>query len=158
MTPMTLVDSEAELAQNERDLKLFIRVPQSNTSTIVVLEGNYLNWNDFTATLADTKQNDTSNKTADKVILAKNKSCINFNADDGLSCDSELPLITNLQLLQFNTGEQHPFADRLMEYLLGNAITEEDEIGDNIKRAQKVVKSQTLSNAKYSYDPQVYGA
>ena len=55
MTPMTLVDSEAELAQNERDLKLFIRVPQSNTSTIVVLEGNYLNWNDFTATLADTK-------------------------------------------------------------------------------------------------------
>ena len=158
MTPMTLVDSEAELAQNERDLKLFIRVPQSNTSTIVVLEGNYLNWNDFTATLADTKQNDTSNKTADKVILAKNKSCINFNADDGLDCDSELPLITNLQLLQFNTGEQHPFADRLMEYLLGNAITEEDEIGDNIKRAQKVVKSQTLSNAKYSYDPQVYGA
>ena len=158
MTPMTLVDSEAELAQNERDLKLFIRVPQSNTSTIVVLEGNYLNWNDFTATLADTKQNDTPSKTADKVILAKNKSCINFNADDGLDCDSELPLITNLQLLQFNTGEQHPFADRLMEYLLGNAITEEDEIGDNIKRAQKVVKSQTLSNAKYSYDPQVYGA
>lgn len=152
---MTLIDSEAELAQNERDLKLFIRIPQTNTSTIVVLEGNYIGWNDFKATLADTAQNNVANKVADKVILSKNKSCLNF---EYLDYDSEIPLITNLQLLQFNTGEQHPFADRLIEYLLENAITEEDEIGDNIKRAQKIITKQTLSNAKYSYTPQVYGA
>ena len=32
-----------ELAQNEDDLKLFIKIPQANNSTIVILEGNYLN-------------------------------------------------------------------------------------------------------------------
>lgn len=31
-----------ELAQNEADLKLFIKIPANNTSTIVLLEGNYL--------------------------------------------------------------------------------------------------------------------
>jgi hypothetical protein len=43
----TLVESlneneKIELAQNEGDLKLFIKVPVNNTSTIVVLEGDYI--------------------------------------------------------------------------------------------------------------------
>ena len=32
----------AELAQNESALKLFLKVPQANNSTIVILEGNYI--------------------------------------------------------------------------------------------------------------------
>jgi hypothetical protein len=39
----------------------------------------------------------------------------------------------------FNTKESYPFADRLMEYLSGNVITEWDEIADNIRRTQKVL-------------------
>jgi hypothetical protein len=36
-------NAKIELAQNECDLKLFLKLPKNNTSTIVVLEGNYLN-------------------------------------------------------------------------------------------------------------------
>lgn len=48
--------------------------------------------------------------------------------------------ISKLQLLAFNTGESYPFADRLIEYLVGSVITPIDEIPDNIKRTQKVMK------------------
>jgi hypothetical protein len=48
--------------------------------------------------------------------------------------------ISRLQLLAFNTGESYPFADRLVEYLSGSAITPMDPIKDNIKRAQKVMR------------------
>ena len=48
--------------------------------------------------------------------------------------------ISKLQLLEFNTGESYPFADRLVEYMVGSVITPIDEIPDNIKRAQKIMK------------------
>ena len=44
-----------------------------------------------------------------------------------------------MQLLAFNTGESYPFADRLIEYLTGSAVTSMDDIHDNIARAQKVM-------------------
>ena len=126
-----------ELAQNECDLKLFIKVPQSNTSTIVILEGDYHDWNDFTA---DEDGRMTSNKTV-----------LNFE-----NLPEELPtsiqLKTPLQLLRFNTKSQHPFADRLIEYLIGQSITSEDEISENVKRVQKTVRLNTkMNNNGYQY-------
>ena len=44
---------------------------------------------------------------------------------------------TKLQLLQLNSGIQHPFSNRLIEYLLNNVITSDEEISDNIKRVQQ---------------------
>jgi hypothetical protein len=55
--------------------------------------------------------------------------------------------ISPLQLLMFNTGTSYPFADRLMEYLAGNVVTEWDENPDNIRRAQKVME---LNNNKFT--------
>lgn len=131
-------DSEkflAELAQNESALKLFLKVPQANNSTIVILEGNYIGWNDYTTTTSDTK---TASKT--------NHTILNF---ESLPEENDIPLITPLQLLRFNTGEQYPFADRLIEYLTGNAITSIDEINQDITRVQKVMINRTASNQAF---------
>ena len=111
------------LAKNECDLKLFIKLPATNNSSITVLEGDYRSWND--------SQCVGLNKTQNKTVL-------NFEASDECLSNSNLKLITPLQLLKFNTGKSYPFADRLVEYLLGNAITPLDEIADNIKRVQTI--------------------
>lgn len=122
-----------ELAQNECDLKLFLKIPNNNDSTIVVLEGDYCNWNDYIW--------DMSAENAKRY----NKTVINLDAN--LKAGENINLITPLQLLQFNTREQHPFADRLIEYLIGNAITNsEDEIYDNVRRAQKALTSNRNAN------------
>lgn len=122
-----------ELAQNECDLKLFLKVPANNDSTIVVLEGDYCNWNDSYWDMSAGKP---------KVC---NRSVINLAGNYKKA--ETLKLVTPLQLLQFNTREQHPFADRLIEYLIGNAITNsETEVYDNIRRAQKALTSNRYIN------------
>lgn len=111
------------LAKNECDLKLFIKLPASNNSSITVLEGDYRSWNDSYGVWKNKVQN---------------KTVLNFDASDECLSNSNLKLITPLQLLKFNTSKSYPFADRLIEYLLGNAITPLDEIADNIKRVQTI--------------------
>lgn len=113
----------AWLAKNEGDLKLFIKLPASNNSSITILEGDYRSWNDSHGI---------------GINKVQNKTVLNFDASDECLSNSNLKLITPLQLLKFNTGKSYPFADRLVEYLLGNAITPLDEIADNIKRVQTI--------------------
>ena len=123
--------TKIELAQNECDLKLFIKLPVNNNSTIVVLEGDYLNWNDSYWDL-NTKK-------------SINKSVINIEHYEELA--DKVKLISPLQLLNLNTSEQHPFADKLIEYLIGNTITNsEEEISANISRAQKALQSNYDAN------------
>lgn len=172
-----------DLAQNEDNLTLFIKLPINNTSTIVVLEGNYLNWNDTKYLKLPKEINkvivshgegtipageqyshkiNVPSELSDEELLAlynefdvkvneenpklkdwarqTNYSVINF---DDITDDIPFELRTPLQLLMFNTGEQHPFADRLIEYLIGNVITNEDEISANIKRAQRIMNNNT---------------
>lgn len=133
----TGIDSNTliELAQNETDLKLFLKVPVTNNSTIVILEGDYLGWNDSIWNMSAKQE---------KCV---NKSVINIDINAKLYDLNTLKLRTPLQLLQLNTKEQHPFADRLIEYLIGNAIAKsETEIYDNIRRAQKALASNYSAN------------
>ena len=55
-------------------------------------------------------------------------------------------------MLRFNTGEQYPFADRLIEYLTGNTITSIDEITQNIARVQKAMINRTVCNQAFDAD------
>lgn len=122
-----------EIAQHESDLKLFIKLPISNKSSIVILEGDYTEYTPSTIIkYSPTKDDD--------FIVVNNHTQVNFDGD----LDENIKhLVTPLQLLAQNTGISYPFADRLIEYLVGNAVTPVDDISDNIKRAKKVINAKT---------------
>lgn len=122
-----------EIAQHETDLKLFIKLPISNKSSIVILEGDYTEYTPSTII----KHSPTKD---DDFIVVNNRTQVNFDGD----LDENIKhLVTPLQLLAQNTGISYPFADRLIEYLVGNAVTPVDDISDNIKRAKKVINAKT---------------
>ena len=138
------LDSAAELATIEQDLKLFIKLPANNTSTIVILEGNYIGWNDKYVegnTVDSTKIDNPINFTGN--LIKKNKIVNNYEEDLTYHPDMNSRIwtpITPLQLLQMNTGQQYPFSNRLTEFLTGNMITNIDQVSDNIKRIQTIMK------------------
>ena len=121
------------IAAREQDLYLFIKVPVSCKSSIVVLEGDYREYN-------SSCYKASTNSSQDKTFwnYNQNRTILNFSSDVNLN-SYEFKPISRLQLLAFNTGESYPFADRLIEYLTGSAITSMDDIHDNIARAQRVM-------------------
>lgn len=139
-------ESITELAQNEQDLKLFIKIPVNNTSSIAILEGDYTKYND-NGKLSHNIGNlfyDSVEQSYKLQWKQKNKpfqhnvSILNF---ENTTDFDTIPLITELQLLKQNTGESYPMSDRLIEYLMDNVITDLDEISDNVKRVQSIIKN-----------------
>ena len=127
----------SEVALRESELKLFIKVPATNTSSIVVLEGDYRNFNDSIYTVS----------TKDGWQYKSNSTVANFETTRTYKNSTLPPLnlrefkpISKLQLLALNTGISYPFADRLIEYLVMNVIVPNDATPDNIKRLQKVME------------------
>ena len=110
-------NNNSELIQYEDDLKLILKIPATNKSSIVILEGDYINYKESNKTIVNLETDEAANYLLDK-------------------------LTTPLQLLRFNTGESYPFADRLIEYLVGNAVAPNEEIEDNVKRIKKVVSTR----------------
>lgn len=142
-----------DIAEREKDLRLIIKIPVSCKSSITILEGDYRNFNDFkyTPDVANYVGRDANSNTTTKEktiwCYRQNSSILNFNTigqtqnGDGLDLNhSSFKPISKLQLLAFNTGESYPFADRLVEYLSGSAITSMEEIPDNIRRVQRVME------------------
>lgn len=99
------------LEKYERDLYLIIQLPLNNDSSVVVLEGDYLN--------------------------TKINNIFDIEHLDQISQKQLDNMLTGpLSLLQLNDKITYPFADRLIEYILQNVITERDEIGEDILRVR----------------------
>lgn len=129
--------SRSDVAVREDMLKLFIKIPATNTSSIVVLEGDYRNFNDslYKAVGVNTWQYECNSTVAN---FETNKTDKQSNLPNINS--REFKPISKLQLLALNTGISYPFADRLIEYLVANVILPNDPTTDNIKRLQKVME------------------
>lgn len=136
----------AQIARLEGALKLFIKLPAKNNSTIVVLEGDYQAWTDRVV------QNRTqairnNNISSQGFTTLNNHAIINLEPLFDLEQidqfrDWDCPLISPLQLLQGNINKQVAFADRLLEYLLNNAITDRaNELSGNIQKVQTLIKA-----------------
>lgn len=117
-----------EIMTREQDLRLFIKVPTSCKSSIVILEGDYRTYNNSKYEFVDGHWS-----------YQQNHSIINFDSKQDID-ENSFGLISKVQLLAFNTGESYPFADKLVECLSNSTILPTDAIADNIKRAQKVME------------------
>ena len=110
----------SELLQRyEKNLYLIIQLEKTVTSTVVVLEGDY------------------TNISSRKYFNEDNLNQIRL---DHLNEQ----LVNNLSLLQLNDQTTYPFADRLVEYLLYNAITQIDPITENSERIRQKL-SQSIA-------------
>lgn len=138
------------LAKREADLKLFLKIPVNNNSSIVILEGDYTGYNDgfnklgykFNKTVTNFEQ-----------ITKAEKPRTDENPDKNYYI--KLPAVENrsfkpisaLQLLKGNTGVSYAFADRLIEFLMDNVTTNIETVPDNIKRTQLTI-SKNGNNIK----------
>ena len=165
----------------EADIRMFIKVDINNASSIVVLEGDYRKWNDTfmrtrtqltneynTAQVWETVSNHTITNFDNSEITFNQawdwESKKDVNTDETYTivpideCCENFKPITPLQLLRINSGVFHPFADRLIEYLTGNVVTEDDNISDDIERIQQTISfanwtnnvNNTLSNFEFT--------
>ncbi len=127
-TKLQLEDSDIEeykkfIYSHEKDLKLIIKLPKDNSSSIVILEGEYLNTNDTYYVNSDINK------------IKRAHSRINFENKE-LNDYSNLKFKSQLQLLEYNTKEDNVLSDRLLEYLSGLPITNIEDISENISRLQ----------------------
>lgn len=113
----------------EDNMKLFIILPASFINNIVILEGDY--------TLSTELHLDGF-----KQIICKELLDYSIDKDVYGDVDLNYKYITKKQLLQFSTTTKYLLADRLIEYLSNNAITQIDSVVDNIKKVQLYLASQ----------------
>lgn len=103
-------DDEQQYSQ-EKNLYLAIQVAADNDSSIVVLEGNYINtWDNIQINYGD----------CDEDLLNQRR-------------------IKKPALLHFNCKTSFAFSDRLIEYLLLNVINPTEEISQNIEYVNKLI-------------------
>lgn len=105
---------EPDMLKYEKYLYLAIQLPSENTSSITVLEGDY-------TTISDLYVSDVSSM--------------------DLIPDAQVSNIfkTQLSLLSHNDNKQHPFSNKLIEYLLENTIDSRELVNENISKIETEV-------------------
>lgn len=130
--------SRVNIVHNIKDLKMFIKVSASNNSSIVILENEASNGNEGNSFIFKDSLGESGETICDKFPTYNRAVCnIEYNKDY-----SDIILPTQSQLLKINSGINYPFADRLIEYLIDNPITNMENIPDNIKRLQKELQAR----------------
>lgn len=108
-------DCAKDCWQKEKSLVLLLKIPSEIKSSIAILEGNYTS----STNVVDGSQ--ISSLTYDDSAL---NTLIDYSSKNSL-------LAANLEI-------SYPFSDRLVEYLLENAITSNDQFRSNIGRVQEI--------------------
>lgn len=112
----------------EPNLKLIIQLPLEQSLPIVVLEGNYTAYQPYFCHIQVNYEKSGTGTNApykfEKEYFDK------FNDNIG---SYNFQLVNQLKLSDLS----YPFADRLIEYLIGNVITDEDPISNNIQSAKR---------------------
>ena len=129
-------DIGEELWPKEKYLRLLIKIPAAVKSSITILEGNWI-----------TSASKISTMFSSNYIIADeeyNKTIM------GKILPTKYPnqYISDLSLIRTDDKLQIPFSDRLVEYLLHNAIDSNEFIDSNIRRLQDQI---------YYYLPDMYG-
>ena len=140
MTSEVWANIASTITYNQRkNLKMFVKVPSTTiTSSLVILEGRYTQ-----------NQIYHFDENSDLKLVDK----INAQSELGETVKNRTEL-TKLSLTKLQSFIQHPFADRLVEYLLSNAIQPFDTIDNNISRVQdKLVSGVAVKVMNYSETP-----
>ena len=115
--------ARADIYKYRASAYLAIEVPKSFVSSLVVLEGDYVQRN--------------------LVISAENINSTRPNIIDQA-------LLTKPALSLINDNISHPYSDKLLEYLSGNVITSQETIYNNVRRLQE--KSGFVGGTKDVWD------
>ena len=131
----------------ESTLKLFIKIPTTCTSSIVVLEG------DYTKCAHDNLYMDSNDDGSVNTYTQKLGDSLYLNYVEGSTgIVGNYDYVTKNELLSLNLSQKALLATRLVEYLSQQAIAPNSDVVDNIKRLQR-----TLANKVESYTIKQYG-
>ena len=119
-------DTAKLLYKYYHNLYLMIQVDKSNSSSIVVIEGDLSNGK---RSVIDTNKNDRN---------IDQESPIQKNMPMTLKMNQAF--LSNLSLLKTNDGVSYPFSDRLVEYLVNAVVTQKEYLDGNIQKVQEVLK------------------
>ena len=129
-------DIGEELWDKEKYLRLLIKIPAAVKSSITILEGDWTISSNYLTTMSSI---DATFGDREEFFDSEGHRINIIPANQYFSKSS---------LIRTDDKTQVPFADRLVEYLLANAITSNDFIDSNIKRLQDQI---------YLYTPEMYG-